>query len=167
MEHMESKMQDLWEGYEQAAQAEFERLRDRLVAYFVEHHSGTADDLEKVHISGGVTPQSRGTTIDLVALARALMEPLQVDIPGPLQSWGTYREDAQRYRHLKEHHAYYYPEDYANPQPREFGIQWAWQDITTDRPCMDFLIDQEIAAAAQEGDEEDLDPRTPEYGVAP
>jgi hypothetical protein len=54
--------------------------------------------------------------------------------------------DAARYRFLKARHTYLYPEDYVNPQPREFGLQWQHQDCTIDRPGMDWLIDQEIEA---------------------
>ena len=61
--------------------------------------------------------------------------------------------DAARYRHLKEHHSYYYAEQYDQPQPREFGIQWEHQDCTPARPSMDWLIDQEIAAKRLEDEE--------------
>lgn len=61
--------------------------------------------------------------------------------------------DAARYRHLKEHHSYYHAEQYDQPQPREFGIQWEHQDCTPARPSMDWLIDQEIAAKRLEDEE--------------
>ena len=52
--------------------------------------------------------------------------------------------DAARYRYLKERCSYYYSEGYDPPSPREFGIEWHWQDNTPARPDMDTLIDQEI-----------------------
>lgn len=61
--------------------------------------------------------------------------------------------DAARYRHLKNHASYYYAEGYDPPTPREFGISWEHQDCTPDRPGMDWLIDQEIAAKAFDDEE--------------
>lgn len=52
--------------------------------------------------------------------------------------------DAARYRHLKEHRSYYYHEGHNPPSPREFGIEWHWQDSTPERADMDTLIDREI-----------------------
>jgi hypothetical protein len=52
--------------------------------------------------------------------------------------------DAARYRYLKEHASYYYHEGHNPPTPREFGIEWHWQDGTPERLDMDALIDREI-----------------------
>jgi len=54
------------------------------------------------------------------------------------------RADAARYRYLKEHSSYYYAEEYDPPSPREFGIEWQYQDCTPERPGMDLLLDREI-----------------------
>lgn len=60
--------------------------------------------------------------------------------------------DAARWRHLRDHHYYHYDEDFVNPQPREFGIQFQHQDTTPDRPCIEFLIDEEIKKSSEEDD---------------
>jgi hypothetical protein len=49
-------------------------IRDALDAYFVEHHNGGSDSPDFVHISGGCTPQSRGTTINLLTLTDAVLK---------------------------------------------------------------------------------------------
>lgn len=79
---------------------------------------------------------------------------------GSYEFWpsGDDAADARRYRYLKEYCSYLYPEDYVNPQPREFGIHFEHQDSTTARPSLDATIDaaiaHELARAAQEADDE-------------
>jgi hypothetical protein len=54
------------------------------------------------------------------------------------------RADAARYQYLKTCCSYFYHESHNPPSPREFGIEWHWQDGTPERPDIDTLIDREI-----------------------
>jgi hypothetical protein len=65
--------------------------------------------------------------------------------------------DAARYRYLKMCCSYYYPEGQNPPSPREFGIEWHWQDSTPERADIDTLIDREIEEkrALYENDEDE------------
>lgn len=72
-----------------------------------------------------------------------------------LRLLGEAQADAARYRHLKEHCSYQYSERYDPPTPREFGIQWEYQDTTPARPSMDQVIDDDIARKWEEAFKEE------------
>jgi hypothetical protein len=76
------------------------------------------------------------------------------DIPFLLAEIERLSVDAARWRYLREYRYYHYSEDFACPQPREFGIEFSHQDSTTNRPSIEDLIDTEIEKlAAQETEE--------------
>jgi hypothetical protein len=59
------------------------------------------------------------------------------------------KRDAERYRFLRDARSYYYGESYAEPSPREFGIQWDYQDSTPARPSFEEVLDADVAVWRQ------------------
>lgn len=68
-------------------------------------------------------------------------------------------QDAARYRYLRDHCSYSYPEDRIDPSPAECGISWGWQQTKPGESAnFDRLIDRDIERQAKLDSEDDEAP---------